>query len=128
MVEPNTRRPSRPPLKGRSLNIMLLIITLLLSTSGKAQVVYSAQYKSDADVKVFVSEYKSDADLVVYKTKYKSDAGANDGVWFFTEYKSDAKKMIYFTEYKSDADMVIYFTEYKSDAGWKNNSKKHWMY
>lgn len=127
MVEPNTL-PRLP--KGRSLIAQLLIVTgiTLLGTNMNAQVVYSAQYKSDADVKIFVTEYKSDADLVVYKTKYKSDAGTNDGVWFFTEYKSDAKKVIYFTEYKSDADIIIYLTEYKSNSGWKNNSKKHWMY
>lgn len=129
MVAPN-ESPSRPPLKGRSLLRVSIFaaIFMLLSASLSAQTVFSVDYKSDADVKVYVAKYKSDADLVVYKAKYKSDAGDNDGVWFFCDYKSDAKKKIYFCEYKSDADLVVFFADYKSDAGWKNGSKKHLMY
>ena len=98
----------------KSIALIAIFLTAIVYY-GKAQVVYSAKYKSDAD-------------LVVYKTQYKSDADGNNGVWFFTEYSSDAKKKIYFTEYKSDAGLVIYFTEYKSDAGWVNKSKQQLMY
>lgn len=108
--------------------ILLLVFVLAGAFAASAQIVYSAQYKSDADVKVYVTQYKSDADLVVYKCSYKSDAQDNKGLWYFAQYKSDAKKVIYFVDYKSDADLVIYFSEYKSDAGWRNNSKKHLMY
>lgn len=129
MVAPN------PPCltEGRSLIKILIaglftVVSALLAVRSNAQTVFSVDYKSDADVKVFVARYQSDADLVVYRAKYKSDAGENDGVWFFTEYKSDAKKKVFFVDYKSDADLVIFFSEYKSDAGWKTNSKKHLMY
>ena len=109
-------------------SILLLTIAIIASVSIKAQVVYSAKYKSDAQVKVFVVQYASDADLVVYKAQYKSDAGDNNGVWFFADYASDAKKKIFFVDYASDADLKVYFAQYKSDAGWKNNSKKQLMY
>ena len=107
--------------------IIIAAILLPIGLQAGAQTVYSVDYKSDADIKVFVSEYKSDADLVVYKTEYKSDATGNNGIWHFVKYKSDAKKKIYFVQYKSDADLIIYFSQWKSDAGWRNNSKKHLM-
>ena len=113
--------------KGIALFILFLVAALM-SSGVFAQKDYSCQYKSDADVKVYVSQYKSDADLVVYETKYKSEATDNSGIWYFCEYKSDADKKIYFCDYKSDADIVIYFSKYKSDAGWKKNEKKHLMY
>jgi hypothetical protein len=95
--------------------IIIAAILLPVGLQAGAQTVYSVDYKSDADVKVFVSEYKSDADLVVYKTEYKSDATGNNGIW-------------HFVKYKSDADLIIYFSQWKSDAGWRNNSKKHLMH
>ena len=69
-----------------SINKMLLSVFLTLTIVGitkkaEAQLVFSTQYKSDAQVKIYVSKYKSDADLVVYKASYKSDAGENNGVW-----------------------------------------------
>ena len=78
--------------------IIIAAILLPVGLQAGAQTVYSVDYKSDADIKVFVSEYKS-----------------------------DAKKKIYFVKYKSDADLIIYFSQWKSDAGWRNNSKKHLM-
>ena len=38
-----------------------LILSAICSLSLKAQTVYSTDYKSDADVKVYVAKYKSDA-------------------------------------------------------------------
>ena len=102
--------------------ILITLVLALIGVAASGQTVYSCDYKSDAQVKVFVTKYKSDADLVVYKTNYKSDADANKGIWHFVKYKSDAKKKIYFV------DLVVFFTDYKSDAGWRNNSKKHLMY
>ena len=97
MVAPN------PPgfYKGRRMLRVLLTMAgcLFLGTSLKAQTVFSVDYKSDADVKVYVAKYKS-----------------------------DAKKKIFFVDYKSDADLVVFFADYKSDAGWKNSGKKHLMY
>lgn len=108
--------------------VILSFFFLLICLFAKAQTVFSTQYQSDAQVKVFVVDYASDADLVVYRAQYKSDAGDNNGVWFFTDYASDAKKKIFFVKYASDADLKIYFASYKSDAGWKNNSRKQLMY
>ena len=107
--------------------LFVLIFALLGSMAVKAQTVYSVQYKSDADVKVYVTNNKSDADVVVYKCNYKSDADANKGLWSFVNYKSDAKKKIYFVDWKSDADIVVYYTNNKSDAGWRNRSKMYKM-
>ena len=108
--------------------ILITLVLALIGVAASGQTVYSCDYKSEEQVKVYVTKYKRAADLVVYKNKHKSDADANKGIWYFVKYKSDAKKKIYFVDYKSDADLVVYFTDYKSDAGWKNNSKKHLMY
>ena len=108
--------------------IVAALLTLGGSATAHAQIVYAAEHKSNADIKVYVSKYKSDADLAVYKAKYKSDVDGNNGIWFFTDYKTDAKKNIYFTDYKSDADLIIYFTDYKTDAGWLHRDKKQLMY
>lgn len=79
-------------------SIIILFAAILATAAVKAQVVYSTNYKSDAQVKVYVVKSSSDADLVVYKTTYKSDADGNNGVWFFTTYQSDAKKKIFFVD------------------------------
>ena len=47
--------------KGIAL-FVLLIVAAAMSPGIFAQKVYSCQYKSDADVKVFVSQYKSAID------------------------------------------------------------------
>ena len=47
--------------KGFAL-FVLLIVAAAMSPGIFAQKVYSCQYKSDADVKVFVSQYKSAID------------------------------------------------------------------
>lgn len=98
------------------------LLIVVLSLAG-----LSAPFISKSQV-VYSTDYKGDADLVVYKTKYKGDAEGNKGIWYFTEYSGDAKKSIYFTDYKGDADLVIYFTEYKGEAGWNNKRKQELMY
>ena len=109
-------------------SLLAIIVCLIFSNRGSAQVVYSCKDKYDANVKVYVVSSKSDADLVVYKAKDKYDASDNKGIWFFTEDKYDAKKKIYFVDSKYDADLLVYFTEDKYDAEWKNSSKKQLMY
>jgi len=99
----------------------------LSSQELSAQKIFSCNYKSEADIIVFVAKYKSDADLIVYKCKNKSDALGNNGLWHFVNYKSDADVKIFFTEYKSEADLVIFFSDYKSDADWKDKAKKQLM-
>lgn len=64
-------------------------------TTFTAQVVFSANSKYDAQVKVFIASSKYDADLVVYKASSKYECGNNNGVWFFTTSKYDAKKSIF---------------------------------
>ena len=79
-----------------------LLLSILLSSFSficYSQRVYSVEYASQADVKVFVADYESRADLCVYKVEYSSQAGKNDGNWFFVDYSSQSDKKIYFTEY-----------------------------
>lgn len=109
-------------------NLLTLLLLFLASNGVNAQQVYSVDYESQADVKVFVVNYESQADLLVYKVKYSSQAGDNDGKWFFVDYESQAKKSIFFVKYESQADLKIFFVEYESQAGWKNSSKKQLMY
>ena len=63
----------------------LFFFLTTLYTSG--QTLYSVEYKSQADVKIFVVDYKSQADLLVYKVDYKSQAKGNEGLWQSKEKK-----------------------------------------
>ena len=92
---------------------ILIFFLTTLYTNG--QTLYSVEYKSQADVKIFVVDYKSQADLLVYKVDYKSQAKGNEGLW-------------HFVEYKSQADFRVYFVDYKSQAGWQSKEKKHLLY
>lgn len=112
----------------RMKKLALLLLTIGAGFSSKAQTVYSVDYESQADVKVFVVQYESQADLKVYKEQYESQASGNDGKWFFVNYESQAKKSIYFVQYESQADLKVYFVDYESQAGWVNSSKKQLMY
>ena len=64
---------------------LLLFLLLFISFFASAQMIYSVDYASQADIKVFVCKYASQADLLVYKVKYKSQIENNDGKWFFVE-------------------------------------------
>jgi hypothetical protein len=112
----------------KKLFFLLFSIFLLLSSTSKAQVVFSTQYKYEADVKVFVSNFKYEADLIVFKTDHKYEADKNDGIWFFTEHKYEAKKSVFFTDYKYEADIVVFFTNHKYEAGWQSKQKIHFMF
>lgn len=104
--------------------IFLTSLLLIFYQLSSAQIVYSTEWKSEADAKIFVTEWKSEADLIVYKTEWKSEANGNKGLWFFSEWKSESKK-IYFTEWKSEADILIYYTTWKSEAGWVKQKKRY---
>lgn len=75
-----------------------IILFLLFTWSGVlfGQLVYTVDYQSQADVKVFVVKYESQADLKIFKVKYKSQAGENDGNWFWVDYESQAQKKLFF--------------------------------
>ena len=107
---------------------LLILFSLFLSASTRAQKIFAVNYVSQADVKVFVVKYESQADLKVYKVKYESQAGKNDGKWFFVNYVSQAQKKIFFVDYESQADVKVYFVDYESQAGWINQSKRHYFY
>ena len=108
--------------------IFLKIVWIFGSYIAYSQAVFSTDYKSQAEVKVYVVDYASQADLKVFKVDYPSLARGNKGLWYFVEYKSQSDKTIFFVEYPSQADLLIYFVDYKSQAGWKNNSLIHLMY
>ena len=109
---------------------MRLVFTIFLVSlfSANSQTFNSGDYKSQADVNIFVVEHKSQADLLVYKLDYKSQAKDNEGLWFFVDYKSQADFKLFFVEHKSQADLKIYFVDYKYQAGWASNEKKHLLY
>ncbi|HOY91291.1 MAG TPA: DUF6150 family protein, partial [Bacteroidales bacterium] len=68
--------------------VFILLLLLLVSRIYlNSQIIYSTNYKYDADIVVYVTDYKYDADLIVYKCDYKYDAEGNNGLWYFTEYK-----------------------------------------
>jgi hypothetical protein len=106
----------------------VFVVLLFAVSFVKAQSVYSVDYASRADVKVFVVDYASQADLKVFKVSYQSQAGKNNGLWFFVEYESRADKKIYFVDYASQADVKIFFVDYQSQAGWVNKSKMAMFY
>lgn len=106
--------------------ILLIAILFAGQPSSHASIVFSTEWKSEADAKVYVTEWKSEADLIVYKTEWKSEADKNNGFWFFSEWKSESKK-IFFTEWKSEADIIIYYTTWKSEAGWQKPAKRYFL-
>ena len=111
-----------------NINCIFILIFFLTTLYTNGQTLYSVEYKSQADVNIFVVDYKSQADLLVYKVDYKSQAKGNEGLWYFVEYKSQADFNIYFVDYKSQADLKIFFVDYKSQAGWQSKEKKHLLY
>lgn len=72
---------------------------LLFSFSNlRSQKIFSCDYRSDAEIKVWVSKSRSDADLIVYQTSWKSEADKNEGIWYFADWRGEADKRIYFTD------------------------------
>ena len=108
--------------------IFLKIIWILGSYIAFSQAVFSTDYNSQAEVKVYVVDYASQADLKVFKVDHPSQAKDNKGLWYFVEYKSHSDKTIFFVEYPSQADLLIYFVDYKSQAGWSDKKLMHLMY
>ena len=58
---------------------LFFVVFLLSFFSANSQTFYSVDYKSQADVNIFVVEHRSQADLLVYKLDYKSQAKGNEG-------------------------------------------------
>ncbi|MGY8941518.1 MAG: DUF6150 family protein [Flavobacteriales bacterium] len=113
----------------RSLQKWTFLLALIVpSIFCEAQQIFSADYASQADVKVFVVEHASQADLLVFKVDYASQAKGNEGLWFFVGYASQADKKIFFVDYASQADLKIHFVAYASQVGWEEKSKQHLMY
>lgn len=94
-------------------------------TPAHCNTIWHMQYKCP---KVYSTDYESKADIKVYMVKYEGQAGDNDGKWFFTQYSSMAKKKIFFVDYESRADLKVYFVEYEGQAGGRNNAKKSLLY
>ena len=115
--------------KSRAMKKLIITAILCLSAlfSAKGQTVFTCEYRTEADVKVYVTNYRNEADLVVYKCDYRNEASGNRGLWYFVEYRTEAKKKIYFVNYRNEADLVIYFTHYRNEAGWRNEKKEHLM-
>jgi hypothetical protein len=65
--------------------------------------------------KIYTVDYPSQADLKVFKVDYQSLSKENEGLWCFVKYPSQS-------------DLKIFFVKYKSQSGWRNNSKKHLLY
>ena len=105
-----------------------IVLFLMSAFSLSGQTIFSEDYKSQADVKVYVVDYKSQADLAVYKVEYENQSKGNKGLWYFVDYKSQSNKSIFFVDYKTQADLLIYFVDYKSQAGWINNQLKYLMF
>jgi len=105
-----------------------LFALIVSSIFCEAQQIFSEDYASQADVKVFVVEHASQADLLVFKVDYASQAKGNEGLWFFVDYASQADKKIFFVDYASQADLKIHFVAYASQVGWEEKSKQHLMY
>ena len=93
----------------------LIILGALLSFGANAQSIFSVDYESQADLKV-------------YKVDYQSQVKGNEGLWYFVDYKSQSDKTIHFVKYESQADVKVFFVKYQSQAGWRNSSKKHYFY
>ncbi|MEC8723502.1 MAG: hypothetical protein VXX60_00655, partial [Bacteroidota bacterium] len=60
--------------------IFLKIIWILGSYISFSQAVFSTDYNSQAEVKVYVVDYASQADLKVFKVNYSSHAKDNKGL------------------------------------------------
>ena len=61
---------------------------MLTCTIVYSQTLFSVDYASQAEVKVFVVDYPSQADLKVFKVDYASQAKGNEGLWYFVEHES----------------------------------------
>ena len=74
----------------------IYIIAIFISSKIFSQKIYSTDYKSQADISVFVTDYESQSDLKVFKVDYQSQAKDNKGFWYFVDYPSQADKKIFY--------------------------------
>jgi len=52
----------------------LILLSLVSIISLNSQIIYSTEYKYDADKIIYFTDYKYDADLIIYFSKNKYDA------------------------------------------------------
>lgn len=100
--------------------MVLALIALLLAGAGFAGSAYVLE-NGRPDLKVWVCNYKSEADICVFVDAYRSGAKGRDQVWFFEKYKSNADFTVKFVKYKSEADLRVFYVKYKSEAGWRKS-------
>lgn len=95
----------------------------------KAQIIYTTETPTTANLNVYVVTTPTIADLIVYKAPNQIYPGVsgNEGIWYFTSIPTIADKTIYFVNTPTIADLKIYYTEIPTEAGWQNESKKHLM-
>ncbi len=101
----------------KASKLLLFTAFVIFITEVKSQVIYTTDWKNEANKKVYVTENPSEADIIVFKSDWKSDAQKDSGIWFFTEWKTEADILVYYTEWRSEADLVICYTTYKEEAG-----------
>ena len=109
-------------------NLKWIFVFIFIVETGYSQSIYSVQYESQCDIKVFVVDYESQCDLKVFKVEYESQVKGNEGLWYFVKHKSQSDKKIFFVEYESQSELKIYFANFKSQSGWRNNTKRHLLY
>ena len=103
------------------VNKLLIIGLLMLSNTGRAQVINWVRYEHQADIKVYFTGMKYEADVVVIQAQYKHQAKAKPGYWYWEErgvmgreYDSD-RVNIFQVQYKWQADYVVFIGEYEHE-------------
>lgn len=116
--------------RNTKLTMKKYVLTLLLfaPTITNGQKIFSVDYPSQADLKVYVTKYEYQADLKVYKLEYNSRFSENNGKWYFTKYPNQAMKKIYFVENENQADLKIFFVRYDYQSGWIKKKKQYLLY
>ena len=78
----------------KASKLLLSITFVIFFFEAKSQVIYTTEWKSEANKKVYVTENASEADIIVFKSDWKSDAQKDSGIWFFTEWKTEADILV----------------------------------
>ena len=86
--------------------------------------VFSVDYASQADVKVFVVDYVK---TICAYTDYSLQATKNSGAWFWVDYESRADKDL-FCGLRVSGRFEDLLRQCSSQSEWKNRSKMHLMY
>ena len=109
--------------KRNTYRLLIVCIWFFSVTLSKAQIVYTVDRPSDADVVVYVVDDESKCDLKVFFVEEKSQLG-KQGVWMGTFNKDEAAKKIYITLDEAEAQLKIFVVDDESKTGWVNEDKK----